>query len=254
MAGCWSSKKILYLFMSLFLPLFVSHSNAVGCEWITTQVCSPDAEPYGAGCELIAGCYCGDPYYSTSTEVRRRCRSWALTPGEPCSPDCPYCLYDRIEKWSCECMEGDTRSCYYGPEGTLGVGNCTAGVQECTASGQWGPCWYEVWPQTDVCDGMDNDCNGKTDEYCGECYDGQTRSCYGGPDGTEGIGECTGGTQTCVESSWASCSGQTLPQTELCDNKDNDCNGIIDDNPVDNPCCNPCDCMCCEEEGSSSGN
>lgn len=48
------------------------------------------------------------------------------------------------------------------------------------------------------------------------CQPGQTRSCYGGPPGTEGVGSCKAGTQTCVQSgelafAYGACTGQVLP-------------------------------------------
>jgi hypothetical protein len=33
----------------------------------------------------------------------------------------------------------------------------------------------------------------------GVCLAGETRSCYSGPDGTEGVGECKAGVETCAE-------------------------------------------------------
>jgi len=43
---------------------------------------------------------------------------------------------------------------------------------------------------------------------------------------------CMIGTQTCSDSHWSECTG-VLPTTEICNNRDDDCNGIIDD--VANP-------------------
>ena len=59
-----------------------------------------------------------------------------------------------------------TKSCYTGPPGTLGVGICKAGTQTCS-NGLWGPCLGEVKPAKEVCDGLDNDCNGSFDEVGG---------------------------------------------------------------------------------------
>ena len=36
-----------------------------------------------------------------------------------------------------------------------------------------------------------------------ECETGATRPCYGGPAGTEGVGLCRGGTESCVDEAWS---------------------------------------------------
>jgi alpha-tubulin suppressor-like RCC1 family protein len=59
---------------------------------------------------------------------------------------------------------GLTRVCYTGPTGTAGVGVCRNGTQTCVA-GSWGStCPGEVLPTPDLCDALDNNCNGMTDE------------------------------------------------------------------------------------------
>jgi len=93
---------------------------------------------------------------------------------------------------------GLTRLCYTGAPGTVGVGVCQTGVQTCTA-GSYGACAGQVVPSVEVCDGLDNDCNGNVDESL-------TRSCYAGPTGTAGVGICRAGSQTCTaEIGRASC-------------------------------------------------
>ena len=81
------------------------------------------------------------------------------------------------------------------------------------------------------CNNIDDDCDYDVDEDL-------SQGCYTGPSGTEGVGICTGGNQVCSTGSWGSCSGETLPTTEICGNGiDEDCiagdltaNSIADSN------------------------
>src|SRR4029079_15939109 len=73
-----------------------------------------------------------------------------------------------------------------------------------------------------MCDGLDNDCDGTTDEDC-ICIDGHTQSC--GSD----VGVCMAGTQTCVAGMWGAGDHEVAPMGEVCDGLDNDCDGTSDD-------------------------
>jgi hypothetical protein len=74
-----------------------------------------------------------------------------------------------------QCDPGAVEDCYSGPAGTEGVGPCTGGTRECSASGFWGPCLGEVVPRTEVCNsGIDEDCNGLVDDVQDHDGDGWT--------------------------------------------------------------------------------
>lgn len=77
-----------------------------------------------------------------------------------------------------------------------------------------------------VCDSADV-CPGQNDAAC-VCLNGSTRSCYSGANGTQGVGVCHVGTQTCANNAWGACVGEVLPGTELCDGFDNNCDGTVD--------------------------
>jgi Putative metal-binding motif len=64
------------------------------------------------------------------------------------------------------------------------------------------------------------------------CSPGEERACGGGQ------GECLPGVQRCGESkTWGACLGEIKASVELCDNKDNNCNGALDDMVSDAPPC-----------------
>ncbi|MGZ3424044.1 MAG: MopE-related protein [Polyangiales bacterium] len=106
---------------------------------------------------------------------------------------------------SCDPEAGLTISC--------GVGECTVTVSACSEAGVPQTCKPKD-PTPEVCDGKDNNCDGKIDEDLGET--------------TCGKGECTRTQKNCVDGAPKTCTPGT-PGTEVCNGKDDDCNDLIDD-------------------------
>ena len=135
------------------------------------------------------------------------------------------------------CQNGATQNCppqgcSKGTNGTITcTGVCKYGTQTCQ-NGTWGACVGAVAPSKEVCDSKDNDCDGQIDED-GVCMCGASnpiRACYTGPAGTRGVGECKDGVEACDLGKWSGvCTSETRPQAELCDGKDNDCDGQTDE-------------------------
>jgi hypothetical protein len=66
-------------------------------------------------------------------------------------------------------------------------------------------------------------------EPTGKCTEGETRTCYSGPAGSETVGACLAGIETCgAEGSWGACVGEVVPAAESCGTPaDDDCDGEI---------------------------
>lgn len=120
----------------------------------------------------------------------------------------------------CACLPGTFAECYTGPAGTLGVGICHAGQQQCNAQGTgYGACSGEQKPlPAEVCgNGQDDNCNNQTDESIDADGDGY---------GTCG-GDCCDNTSQCADPNKVN-PGAVEVQG---DGIDNDCNGQTDENP-----------------------
>ena len=81
----------------------------------------------------------------------------------------------------------------------------------------------------ELCDGVDNTCDDVIDEGC-TCQAGVEEPCFGGDEALIGIGICKEGERVCTsEGVWADCEGEVLPQTDLCNGADDDCDGAVDE-------------------------
>ena len=122
----------------------------------------------------------------------------------------------------CVCVPGSLVPCYSGPAGTLGVGDCQMGTAVCNPDGTGtGGCSGEIVPQVETCQSPgDEDCDGLVNEDgqgC-SCIPGATLPCYSGPPGTQDVGACKAGVQTCAPdgSGFGACAGEVVPAVEVC--------------------------------------
>jgi hypothetical protein len=134
----------------------------------------------------------------------------SVTPGTPTTEICDGHDND-CDGLTDEQDPGGGGACSTGQSGV-----CAAGTQHCQAGHL--ACVRNTAPSGEICNGLDDDCNGAIDD--GD--PGGGASCSTGQPGV-----CAAGTQHCQGGSIA-CVRNTGPSAETCNGVDDDCNGVID--------------------------
>jgi MYXO-CTERM domain-containing protein len=105
------------------------------------------------------------------------------------------------------------------------LGTCALGTYACV-NGKL-TCNTTSKPMTETCNGLDDDCDGVVDNGTFPTV-GQACVCPGLDPAKVGVGVCKGGKLACRGKSGIVCEGCVLPSMEICDGKDNDCDGVSD--------------------------
>gem|GEM_PF-1730366 len=196
-----------------------------------------DPWPIGEACEGLGECGAGTYICATKTTVK--CSSEQLPPS------------GQIQLEKCDGMDNDcdgtTDEDYeIGVPCAVGVGICSVGAWQCLPEDDPGypfgrRCSAWDMAQTEKCDYIDNDCDGKTDngtfvntlapgnppctncvgvqcDAAGECDWGFYRCGYGVGPNSEPVG------------TWIECFSPGVGDPEICDGLDNNCNSDTDEN------------------------
>ena len=146
------------------------------------------------------------------------CNEWCDNTDCAVNPSTPYCNDNGTIAICGECKDSDPpQQC-----GTSNIGECSLGTEACTM-GFWGACTGGIFPGVEICDGLDNDCNGVVDNIPSGSL----------PEFNGGAGVCAGYFQDCINSTLFDPTNlpddYQNPET-LCDGLDNDCDGLTDEN------------------------
>jgi N-acetylneuraminic acid mutarotase len=217
----------------------VNEDPSCVCTPFARQGCYSGPE----GTRGVGLCQAGSQQCNASGTAWGECTGDVTPQPESCAnaldDDCNGQVNDAAA--GCVCLPNSSQGCYSGPVGTRGVGICQAGTHVCDPSGMaWGACTGEVLPlaQEDCTTDVDDDCNGEVNEgsVC-ICTPNSIQGCpYSGPGGTQDVGVCRAGAQTCNASgtAWGACLGEVTPQAESCLSAwDEDCDGQRNEAP---PC------------------
>jgi hypothetical protein len=220
------------------------------------QFCDPATEACKAGCKKDGDCKAplvcdAQAHQCVGCVDDAQCGAGTVCDGGNCVPGCSP-KHDCLAGASC-CPDAQCHDL------ASDVEHCGLCSTACKAPANADAACVGGQCSMGACDASFADCDGDPSNGCEQntladgpclCKPGDTQPCYDGAPGTQNVGPCKAGVQTCAPSglAWGACQGEVLPQPEICGNKiDDDCDGVVDDVPdVDGDGWTACDGDCCE--------
>ncbi len=206
----------------------------VVCETLKTAVCDTAKKSSKEKCDALDNDCDGDIDDKGEVCVDGNectfdtCDGASKSCSNPASVDCDDnnpCTTDSCDTKLGKCVNKpqDGASCDDGDACTVGdkCGTTKDNVAVCLAGAS-----TKVCDDANLC--TDDSCDPK--KGCVQLSNAATQACYTGDPKTKGTGECKGGTKLCKEGALqGACVGEFTPNnTEICDAKDDDCNGVVD--------------------------
>ncbi|MFH1445119.1 MAG: DUF2341 domain-containing protein [Nanoarchaeota archaeon] len=183
--------------------------NKISTDTILFNIKVSDIPPQECSDGTLHGeCSATKPLYCDDGNLINNCDACGCSNNQTCTAN--ICI-------NTICAAGTNISC------GSNIGVCQQGYKICNTNGVWGECIGGVLSSTEVCDNLDNDCDGQVDESGCLCVSGETRECGGSE-----VGICKKGLSVCSGGMWSECYGEVGPIDEICNQKDDNCDGKID--------------------------